>query len=865
MIVNKTTDVLLELGRLARKGGRPVEALRHYQAAINLDNQSGEAWYGRAEALADQGQFRDAIEAYTRATELDPEHYSAIGLFAIGNCHIGRGQRQLAITAYDRALQESPRLTRIWHNRGTALFELGRYEEAATSYGRALEIEPTKVETQIWRAYCLERMGRQDPAHLPSDTPDEIATAWMQIGTHEYKGRDPERALEAFERALKAKPSMGYALSGRGACLAWLGRPDEALQSFDRAISLDDEARPIATMQRAQLLKGLERQGTAADAYQRVLDASPDSIDAQEARAIALQALERHEEALQSLAIVKKLDPLNTETCYLEGLSYEALGRFAEAADCFGHFLERSPDQSHAWFRHAGCLSILGQSDKALECFEKAIALGLATAETWLQKGGILTLLDRFAEAIPCFDKALEQKPDLDVALYTRGVCNHHLGQHEDAIRDFDQVLEQGTPSSHSVMALHFKARSLAALGQTNAVHSCEVMEQAYRELAEDHIPQSAELFKKALALDPTNAAASLRVSAFLIEHGSLAAAVDEMARTLVLRPRKAVLWCTRGALLCKLDRFDEADECYAKAIEVDPLYAPALRNRAIRFFELGNFQAALDLYDRALALEGQNGNAWYGRGVCLERLERLPEAVESFRRAVEYVPNDAEAWKDLGTCLARLKHYSEAIAAWKQASRFDSRIDLQESMRQLQNWTEGQLHVQSMRAYTLFEQGRFQEAAAYFDAALVIDPREEGLWNDRGLCAEHLEGPERAIEYFDRALAIDEENAQTWYNKGVSLMNLKKPADSVAAFKKVLAIHHAKDLPPDQNLLHGLHNLGMSLMMLGKKEEALDQFDEVLRLAREDPERWQEEAKGAQNLKRALLASTKGRVQDHP
>ena len=99
-----------------------------------------------------------------------------------------RGDRRQVIKYYDQALQEAPRKVRIWDNRGWALFELGRYEEGASSYARALEIEPSKVDTQIWQAYCLERLGRQDAVQLRGSGSDEIAAAWEEIGCHEFIG-----------------------------------------------------------------------------------------------------------------------------------------------------------------------------------------------------------------------------------------------------------------------------------------------------------------------------------------------------------------------------------------------------------------------------------------------------------------------------------------------------------------------------------------------------------------------------------------------------------------------------------------------------------------------------------------------------
>ncbi len=466
-------------------------------------------------------------------------------------------------------------------------------------------------------------------------------------------------------------------------------------------------------------------------------------------------------------------------------------------------------------------------------------------------------MLERYGDAVACIDKSLEHDPAWDEGLYHRGLCHHHLGNHRAAIRDFDQLLEQGTPSRHSIMALRFKAKSLAALGEAAAEESCQVTATAFQAVAEDRLNDALALYRKALELDPNNAAASFRLGALLIEYGTPEEAAEQLAHSLALRPRNAELWSTRGVVLARMEQGEESLGCYAKALEADPFYTPALRNSAIQLFETGRFPEALERYERALSLEDRNANAWYGRGACLARLERLPEAVQAFRRAVELAPDDAEAWHDLGTCLVHLEKYSDALDAWQKAAQLDPRIDLAEKIRGLQSATDpsGRIRLLAMAAYAHFRRNDFKNAAACFDAALELDPRRDDLWNDRGLCAEHIEGPEHAIQCFDCALAIDAEEPQTWYNRGVSLQHLRRLPEAVDAFEKALSLHQAKDLPPDENLLHGHHNLGSCLLMLHRSEEALDHLDEVLALSRENPGRWQEEARRAASLKQVLLA----------
>jgi tetratricopeptide (TPR) repeat protein len=225
------------------------------------------------------------------------------------------------------------------------------------------------------------------------------------------------------------------------------------------------------------------------------------------------------------------------------------------------------------------------------------------------------------------------------------------------------------------------------------------------------------------------------------------------------------------------------------------------------------------------------------------------------------------EAWEDLGRCLTFLTRYREASEAWEQVERLQPNLDPceREAFAQFGTILPGlrvatsDLDALSLtevtRAYSACRQGRHADAVASFDAALALDPRRVDLWVDRGVCAETVEGFARAIECFDRALALDPEAIGAWYNRGVSLMNAERCEDAVASFERAVKLHRAKGLPPDRDLLHAHHNMASCLLQLNRREEALDGFDEVARLAREAPDTWHEEARRAEELKRLLFS----------
>jgi tetratricopeptide (TPR) repeat protein len=855
-----TGDVLLDEARLLSRNGRHVEALKKFQAAIELDRQCAEAWMGRGTALQALGRYQPSIEAFETAKDLAPERFKGEALYQMGNCAVRLGDRLRAIRLYDQSLEVAQSQT-VWHNRGTAWFELGRFEQAAESYGRALDVAPANLATQMWRARALERLGREVPQGALNGTPREVANVWMQIGKHEYQAGDFEASLVAHDRAAAANPSLGWAWLGRGACLAGLGRPVDALMALDHAISLNDETRSLATAQRASLLHRMGKRGESVDEYRHLAEGEPRSIEECKAKAFALYSSDRYDEAIESLKTVQRLDPENAESLYIEGLCLQALGRNAESAEVLARFLELEPGHESAWFVRALCLAATGQAESALESCDRAIKLGLNSPQSMLLKGMVLRQLGRPVEAISVLEKTLERMPAWDEALYQLGLCHSECAEHQAAINAFDRVSEQAETSSLSIRALQMKGRSLEALGDSRAAQSCEATMMAYGALAEGRKEDAIQLFRAAMEADPKNAGASFRLGALLMDAGILEDAAKEMARGLELRPGNAPLWLTRGAVLGRLGRQPEELDCYKKALEADPLYAPALRNTGIALFEQNRFQESLDVYDRSLAIEDLNANALYGRGVCLSHLGRQAEAADALRRATEVAPDDADAWMDLGTCLVALKKYREALLAYRKAAELNPGKDLAKAIGELETATNDseRIRVLAMWAYWCLERADFEHAAQYFDAALEIDPQRNDFWNDRGICAEQLEGTDRAIEFFDRGLAIDPKDQKTWYNKAVSLQNLKRFEDAANAFARSIELHDAKELPPDEDLLHGHHNLGSCLLMCGKSEDGLDHLDMVLSLAREDPKRWQEEARRAASLRKMLLSQLSG------
>ena len=81
-------------------------------------------------------------EAEMIVTEDDPEFSCDLFLWNLGNNFIELQAYQQAVDCYQIAVNFKPDKHEAWNNRGVALGNIGRFDDAIASYDKALEIKP---------------------------------------------------------------------------------------------------------------------------------------------------------------------------------------------------------------------------------------------------------------------------------------------------------------------------------------------------------------------------------------------------------------------------------------------------------------------------------------------------------------------------------------------------------------------------------------------------------------------------------------------------------------------------------------------------------------------------------------------------
>ncbi len=205
----------------------------------------------RALALARAGEPVAAAEL-ERVLALDPGNADA--WLELGNVLYLQGDAGRAETCYRRALALAPEWPAARLNLGRVLRESGRNDEAIVHLRRAWAGEPGRegalrqLVGALLEADHLERalaVARAQAGRTPQDFEAQLLLGFVHAKRHE-----PLAALECYERARRIRPEDAEVYDLRASALLELGRLDEALADFDRALALRPDF-PLARFHRA--------------------------------------------------------------------------------------------------------------------------------------------------------------------------------------------------------------------------------------------------------------------------------------------------------------------------------------------------------------------------------------------------------------------------------------------------------------------------------------------------------------------------------------------------------------------------------------------------------------------------------------
>lgn len=158
-----------DLGLRVLRGGAKERGIALIDRACSLAPREPSVWMNRGEAYFIGRDFGQALDAYARALELDPDSaqvHSNIGILHLTRFGVTQDYRHLdqARDSFDRAIRIDPGLASAYMGRGSVHLDWGELAPAIRDLKRAIELDPSLGNAYVNMSLALQLQGKYGEA-----------------------------------------------------------------------------------------------------------------------------------------------------------------------------------------------------------------------------------------------------------------------------------------------------------------------------------------------------------------------------------------------------------------------------------------------------------------------------------------------------------------------------------------------------------------------------------------------------------------------------------------------------------------------------------------------------------------------------
>jgi tetratricopeptide (TPR) repeat protein len=368
------------------------------------------------------GKYQEAVNAFERAIELEPDFYQAY--YAKGVALYGQEKYRQAIVAFERASLINANIYEIWRLKAVTLQTMKKYPEALTAVEAAIRLNPTDAVLYIYRGTILsdlERYREAKDTYTKAIALNPTYFAYSFRGDAYFQLRDYPKAFADYNKLVELQPNSFMSYLGRGNAYFALGEEKAALADFNKFLELAPAKHklvPVIYHGRGMLrLNAQDYQGAIADCTKTIESNTDDHT-----KFLAYQCRAR---------------------------AYAESGEVKLAIAEYGEIIKSQPQNASAYFDRASYRSQAEDYRGALEDFTKAIEIKPDYADAYRNRSTIKTILTDSQGAIEDAKKADElytqqiDRDPTDINLYTsRAISRVGFGNKEGALQDLDKAEE---------------------------------------------------------------------------------------------------------------------------------------------------------------------------------------------------------------------------------------------------------------------------------------------------------------------------------------------------------------------------------------------------------------------------------------
>lgn len=554
-----------------RESGDPAAAAAMYHAILAESPENISAWLGLGACARDRGVRAAAMAYFRGATVIDPD--SPWGWLEVAAEFAHLGQPEAAMGAYQQVLGREPGnphalggLAALRRAAAGRLQAAGDFTGAAALYREVLAAAPGDIAALLGLGHCARGAGDRAAAmawfRACTEADPQNPWAWLEIAAECRADGDAAAAAAAYRHVLAGEPDNPHA---RGGLAALLREAAAAAVAGGDAAAAEAAYQEILALAPGDLtaLLGLghaaRRRGDRAAVrryFTEATVAAPESPWGWLSLAEELSELGALDEAE---AVLRRLPPGHAQAGLALGRMARRRGDRAAAMAHFEAVTQAEPDNFAAWLEIAAEQRDRGDAQAAV-----------ATAEA-----------------------VLTRAPDFLPARLSLGHSHRHAGRHEAAFAAFEAAHLAAPEDADILVEMAQAARDLGRQAECDA------------------------LLAQALALDPDNVAATMRV----IEQALVSLNVDladRLCRAARERQPGQMWFQLSAADVAAAQGNIEAALADLAGFEAGAGTIPRIRAKRIGLLrDAGDLHGALRLARESTAAAGHDFQLWVERFHC--------------------------------------------------------------------------------------------------------------------------------------------------------------------------------------------------------------------------------------------------------
>ena len=199
-------------------------------AIASMHAVSAEEYLRRGAAYYSRGNFEVAISDFNRAIKIKPDYAEAY--LNRGLAEINKEDAKKAFADYDMAIQLNPKYEEAYYVRGLGYASKGKFDEAISDYTKAIELNPQYVQAYLNRGYIVLNKGNSEAAIVDFNTIIKInssipAVYYLRGVAYANKG-NLQQGIADYGKAIELEPKYVEAYVNRALAYLYKGSLEQS-------------------------------------------------------------------------------------------------------------------------------------------------------------------------------------------------------------------------------------------------------------------------------------------------------------------------------------------------------------------------------------------------------------------------------------------------------------------------------------------------------------------------------------------------------------------------------------------------------------------------------------------------------------